>query len=428
MAHTHEHPPAGEPPTGAQRPGFDELDAAGQSLTNALRVSFAILKVIMILLVVLFAFSGIFRVQPDEEAVVLRFGLFRGEGEDRILRPGLRFAFPEPIEEVIRIPVQRVQTLPIDTFWYFETEQDRLRQTQRPATGPLNPLRDGYSLTRNDRQTDLEGTDYNIVHSRWSITYRIRSPIAFFESIYIRSREPGEDLLEAAAETLEPLLNSLASNAIVGTMVHYSIDDAVRSRADIATDVQYALQRKLDALGSGIVVDAVRADRIIWPRQVDNAFQASNRARQESEQARIDAASYKERLLTDVGGPLAEDVLRKLRDSDMSDQEQEQQIRLLSGQVQSKIADARTYRMRVVEEAKANAEYLQALLPEYRKRPQLVLQQLYQDAVQQVLGDADEKIVIQPGRDGKTREVRVLINRDPQVRRQPTDEQGAPRR
>jgi membrane protease subunit HflK len=424
MAHTHEHHPTDPESQNVSLPTFDELDAAGQSLTNALRVSFTILKVIMVLLIVLFAVSGIFRVQPDEEALVLQFGRLRGEGEQRILQPGLKFAFPEPISEVIRIPVQRVQTLELNSFWYFETEQERLSQRPRPATGPLNPLQDGYCLTRNDQETGLSGTDYNIVHSRWTITYLIRSPIDFFETIYVRPRNPGEDFLEAAAETVEPLLESLASNAIVTTMVKYSIDEAVRSLSDIAFDVQETLQRKLDEISSGLEIDAVRADRIVWPRQVDAAFQESNRARQESEQVRIDALSYREKLLTDVGGPEAERILQQLRNENLSQKEQEELVARLAGQVQTVIAEARAYRMRVVEEAKANAEYLMALLPEYRKRPELILQQIYQNAVQEVLGNAEEKIMIQPSEDGQRREIRVLINRDPQAKRRSAEQQG----
>ncbi len=424
MAHTHEHHPTDPESQNVSLPTFDELDAAGQSLTNALRVSFTILKVIMVLLIVLFAVSGIFRVQPDEEALVLQFGRLRGEGEQRILQPGLKFAFPEPISEVIRIPVQRVQTLELNSFWYFETEQERLSQRPRPATGPLNPLQDGYCLTRNDQETGLSGTDYNIVHSRWTITYLIRSPIDFFETIYVRPRNPGEDFLEAAAETVDPLLESLASNAIVTTMVKYSIDEAVRSLSDIAFDVQETLQRKLDEISSGLEIDAVRADRIVWPRQVDAAFQESNRARQESEQVRIDALSYREKLLTDVGGPEAERILQQLRNENLSQKEQEELVARLAGQVQTVIAEARAYRMRVVEEAKANAEYLMALLPEYRKRPELILQQIYQNAVQEVLGNAEEKIMIQPSEDGQRREIRVLINRDPQAKRRSAEQQG----
>ena len=429
MAHNHEHccnhsHAEGQTDDNALS-AFDELDAAGKSLTNALRLSFSILKVIMALLVFLFLVSGIFRVQPDEEALVLHFGKLSGEGDSRIRQPGLRFAFPDPIGEVVRIPVQRVQSLAVDSFWYFETEAEKLgRIPPQPAYGPLNPLRDGYSLTRNDSETGLAGTDYNIVHSRWSITYRIRSPIDFFESVFIRSRTPGEDFLDAASETVNPVLNSLASNAIVSTMVRYSIDDAVRSRSDIAVDVKNTLQRKLDDIRSGLEIDAVRADRIVWPRQVDEAFQASNRARQESEQVRIDAASFRDRILTDTGGPGAEGVLSRLRQEELSQQEQEELVSRLAGQSQTVIAEARAYRTRVVEEAKANAEYLLNLLPEYRKRPELVLQKIYQDAVQQVLAGADEKIFIQPAQGGKSREIRIMINRDPQIKRTKPAEPG----
>ncbi|NLK42455.1 MAG: hypothetical protein GX298_10435 [Planctomycetes bacterium] len=129
-------------------------------------------------------------------------------------------------------------------------------------------------------------------------------------------------------------------------------------------------------------------------------------------------------MLTDVGGPEAERILQQLRNENLSQKEQEELVARLAGQVQTVIAEARAYRMRVVEEAKANAEYLMALLPEYRKRPELILQQIYQNAVQEVLGNAEEKIMIQPSEDGQRREIRVLINRDPQAKRRSAEQQG----
>ena len=86
----------------------------------------------------------------------------------------------------------------------------------------------------------------------------------------------------------------------------------------------------------------------------------------------------------------------------------------LAGEAQRIIAEARAYRTKVVEDARANAEYMQSLLPEYRKRPELVLQKIYQDAVEEVMMAADEKIFAQ--RDpaaGKNSEVRIMINSNP---------------
>ena len=132
----------------------------------------------------------------------------------------------------------------------------------------------------------------------------------------------------------------------------------------------------------------------------------------------MNARSFKDKLLTDTGGLGAEAILEKLKQSGLTQDQQETLVAKLSGQVQSKIAAARAYRTTVSNDAKANADYLKELLPEYRKHPELILQKLYQDAISEVLANADEKIIIQPSADGKPREIRVLINRDPSIRKQ----------
>ena len=153
----------------------EQLDTAGKSLTQALKVSFGILKLIMIAVVFLFLFSGVVQIQPGEQAIRLRFGKIQGPAEDVMLKPGIHFAFPEPINEIVRIPVEKVQTLQIDSFWYYETDQEKLNpERKRQVRGPLDPIRDGYCLTGSESLTGEEGTDYNIVHSKWTLTYKIR--------------------------------------------------------------------------------------------------------------------------------------------------------------------------------------------------------------------------------------------------------------
>ncbi len=176
----------------ADAPGReDELDAAGKSLTDALRVSFVILKLIMAVLILLFFVSGIFRVQPNEQALVLRLGKIRGMGQERLLGPGLQWAFPAPIDEIVRIVTKKKQTLAIDSFWYFEREEDKLKG-RKPRPGPtLSPLRDGYCLTRNDSVAGTGENDYNIVHAKWELTYTIARPELFFKNIYYEAAAPG---------------------------------------------------------------------------------------------------------------------------------------------------------------------------------------------------------------------------------------------
>jgi membrane protease subunit HflK len=410
--HDHDHDHSGCRP----QTTFEPQDAAGQSLTTALRTSFRILKIIMLILIVLFLASGIFKVQQDEQALVLIFGKVQGLGDTRVLKPGLRFTWPEPFSEIVRMPVKKVQTLNVDSFWYYETDQEKLGQ-KNPPPATLDPVKDGYCLTRNDSLVGMEGMDYNIVHSRWSITYSIDRPELFFENIYYRQPKPGEDFLDAAAETVNPMLESFVSNAIVGTMVEYNIDDAVTSKTDISEDVKRQLQKKLDSIGSGIQIDAVRADRIVWPRQVNDAFEASIQASQQGKTAITDAHAFKEKMLTDTAGPDAENLLEKLKQSGLTQLQKEELVARMKGQVQGLIAGARAYKMTVVEEAKANADYLQKLLPEYKKRPELVLQRLYQDAMEQIMAAAEEKIMLQPGASAGPKEIRVQINRDPKAQK-----------
>lgn len=396
--------------------GQEELDVANKSLTDALGVSFSILKIIMVILVILFISSGIFSVQSEEQALVLRLGKIRGVGESRLLGPGFHWAFPEPIDEIVRIPVKKVQSLGIDSFWYFMTEEEKLGQATRYVPPTMNPTKDGYCLTRNDSISGMESSDYNIVHSKWQLTYRIDNPERFFRNIYYRAPSPGEDFFDVTADMVEPLLRSMSADAIVTTMVKYSIDEAIVSNPDIPNNVKSLLQQKLDQIDSGITVVGMQiAGKITWPRQVDDAFQASNKASQEKQKLITEAKAYSEKVLNEAGGPDAEQVLAALKAEDLSEEQRKSLLSRLSGSSQEQIAHARAYRTKAVETAKASAEYLHALLPEYRERPKLVLQKIYQDAIEEVLNNAEEKIFIQPAIGGKSKELRILINRDPLI-------------
>lgn len=402
----------------------DEFDAAGKSLYEALRISFVILKIIMIVLVGVFLASGFKTIAPDEEALVLRFGKIRGVGKERILGPGLHWVLPYPIDEIVKIPVEKKVNLPINSFWYHQTKEELL--SQRPQSRhrlkpALSPIRDGYCITRSEKQAQTiaasTGSDYNIIHSRWQLTYKIDHPERFFRNVYIDNVKPGEVYFDVITKSVTPLLKVLLDGAVVSTMVNYTIDEALfLSHGEISTRVEKLLQEKLNKIESGIKVISVQLTDITWPRQVDEAFLASIKASQESQQAITEAETYAENALNEAGGPVAEKLLAASDDETISEQEKEFLWSQLAGAGQEKIAQARAYRTKVVETAKANADYLQKLLPQYRKRPKLVIQEIYQDAIEHVLKNADEKMIIQPTEGTKGKEIRVLLNRDPMIK------------
>jgi len=419
-----------------QSPPGDEFDAAGKSLSEALGLSFIILKVIMVVLVVAFLASGFETVGSDEQAIVLRFGKIRGVGEKRLLGPGAHWILPYPIDEIVKIPVETTVNLPIDSFWYYERPEDVLSGQRRPVRPdkPLEPKIDGYCLTRNERTaeavsvpagaglsadqsragTAADGSDYNIVHTKWQITYQISDPERFFRNVYVRDITPGDVYFSVITgdQGIKPLLVNLFDGAVVSSMVNYTIDEAISSRDRIPMRIRDLLQEKLDKVQSGIRVVSIQLTRSEPPPQVRDAFEASTKASQRSQTVITEARTYAENTLSQAAGPVSDDLYKALRDQTSSEQGKEFMWSQLAGTAQQRIAEARAYRTKVVETAKADADYLERLLPEYRQRPELVLQRIYLDAMEQIFSNADEKFVVQTSAGVKGKEIRVLLNRD----------------
>ncbi|MHC4394819.1 MAG: SPFH domain-containing protein [Planctomycetota bacterium] len=398
----------------------NELSAADKSLSEALRVSFIVLTVIMVALVVGFlAFGGFRMVESDEQALVLSFGKISGVGENRLLKPGLHWAWPYPIQEIVKIPVAKKTNLAIDTFWYLE---------RRRTPQELDPINDGYCITRGEKQEQglggLDGNDYNIVHSKWQLTYQIDDAENFFKNVYTDDIVPGQSYADVIARSIAPLLKSLIADSIVTAMVDYTIDEAISNQHRITEHVEKLLQAKLVEIGSGIKVVSVQLTNILWPQQVNDAFLASIQASQRSQTVINEAKTYAENTINETAGPIADELLAVLEGKKtVSEQEEEILWSQLAGAAQEQIAQARAYRTKVVETAKANAEYLQEMLPEYKKRPELVIQKIYLDAIEYVLNKADEKFIIQAAEGAKEREVRIKINRDPTLKPKSTEKQ-----
>ncbi len=393
-----------------------ELDAANKSLSEALRLSFVALKWIMGLLIVVFLASGFRTVGPKEQALVLRFGKIRGVGEKRLIGSGYHWLFPSPIDEIIKIPVKQKLDLSGNSFWYRDTKRV-------PGPGdPLDPLIDGYCITHNAKQNQITAgftsSDYNIVHTRWQLTYQINDPERFFRNVYVdmEGLSPGQSYADIVAESVKPLLKSMLESSVVTAMVNYTVDEAIRSQDRIPRNVKGLLQKNLDMVESGLKVVSVMLTDVTWPRQVNMAFLASIKASQFRQQNINEAKSYAVDTLNEAGGPIAEELLAALNNKTSDESEKELLWSQLAGEGQEIIAEAWAYRTEIAESAKANAEYMQSLLPEYRKRPKLIIQKIYQDTLEEVLNNADEKIIVQATQGGKGKEIRILLNRDPSIK------------
>ena len=404
----------------------EDLDAAGKSLSEALRISFIVLKVIMIVLVVAFLASGFKTVGSDEQALVLRFGKIRGVGEKRVLKPRTwpYWVFPYPIDTMVKIPVEKKVDLTVRSFWYYQSPERMLSEPSIEKTRvlpELDPIRDGYCITRSERQDESisgsGGSDYNIVHCKWQLTYQIDDPERFFKNVYVEDVKPGDIYFDVITESITPLLQSLFEDVIVTAIVNYTIDDVMFEKvASLTKRIRGLLQEKLDTIESGIKVVRIQLTGRTWPLQVDEAFKALVTASQDRQTTISQAQTYAESTLNETAGPVAEKLFLALNDDTISEEEMELLWFQLAGKAQEKITEARAYRTKVVASARANAEYFQELLPEYRKHPELVVQKIYLDAIERIFTNADEIFVIQPTEGTKETEVRILLNSDPSLK------------
>lgn len=409
-----------QPVEPVEAPGGGELDEAGRSLAEALRYSFIILKVIMVILVLIFLGSGFRTVGSDEQALVLRFGKIRGLGEKRVLGPGLHWVFPYPIDEIVKIPVEKKVNLPINSFWYYQKLTDAVPdETKSRVNIPekLDPIKDGYCITRSEKKEDLtsgDSSDYNIMHSKWQLTYKIDDPERFFKNIYVEHAKPGQAYAQVITGSITSLLENIVADAVVTAIVNYTIDEAISSEQRIPRHVEALVQQKLDGMASGLKAVSVQLTAASPPRQVEYDFLASIMASQFAQRAMSQAQGYAEKTLNEATGFAG--LFRNKTIADLNEPEEELLWGQVAGSAAEILAGARAYRTEVVESARANAQYLLTLLPEYRKRPQLVIQKIYQDALEYVFENTDEKIIILPTETVKGREIRVLLNRDPSIK------------
>ncbi|MBN1796474.1 MAG: protease modulator HflK [Sedimentisphaerales bacterium] len=375
-------------------------DLASKFLSDALRASFILLQIIMAVIALVFIISGWREIGADEKGIVLQFGKIRGQGDKRILKSGGHWIWPYPIEELVRIPVAKKVNLVLDELWYEERKLPDSPKT-RPNFGPtINPLREGYSLTRSEKQklTDSPESDYNIVHTMWQLTYQIENPELFFKNVFIdwESIQPGQNYSDVLIENITPILKDIFADSVISTIVNFTIDDVLYDKIAIITErVERRLQQKLDNIECGIRVVSVQLEDKAPPRQVNAAFQKL-----------IQSINIRE---TEISKAEAE--------ADKTKNEAE-------GQSAEKIANANAFKRQIVESAQANAEFFNQLLPEYRKRPKLVVQERYRQAIKSILENVDEKMIIQPTGSARGSEIRIELNRDPTIKKKTEEDKS----
>ena len=393
-------------PSGAEVGPEEGLDPGSRAVADALRLTFGVLKLVMVCIVAVFIWSGFYTVEENEVALQLRFGRVLGAGEGRIKSPRSfpYWKWPNPIDEVIKAPAAKVERLlNIDSFWYYEEPGRTKSPVFSNPNQPLKFVKDGYCLTASSGRSwgtsdpnltlttvpESPGTsprvDYNIAHTRWRVHYHIVDPVEFVSQLWDGTEgKPGQ---RDGWYPVEKLLRNVVCDAVIQVSANWDIDDIIWKRSlDYREAVRRVVVSRLTSLEVGLEVTDLEYIDKSPPLQIKPDFDAATMANLGKQKLISEAEAKREEILNEA----------------------KSQAKILE-------AEAKSYRSTVEQAAMAEAAYLTEVLGKidssareraegssdfesaYRKSYDellaVTLDQLYQETLREIIVNADEGTV-----------------------------------
>jgi len=220
----------------------------------------------LILLIVVWAFSGLYRVLPDEQGVVLRFGKFVSTTQ-----PGLNYHIPYPVETVLTPKVTKVNRIDVG----FRSASDSGR-----TSGIDDVSEESLMLTGDENIVNIDFSVFWVIKDAGKFLFKIQSPVV---------------TVKAAAET--------AMREVIAKSKLQSILTEGRSKIEIET--QENAQSLLDEYESGIQITQVQTQKADPPDEVIDAFRDVQAARADMERAKNEAEAYQNDVIPRARGDAA---------------------------------------------------------------------------------------------------------------------------
>ncbi len=285
------------------------------------------LLLIALALVAVWAASGFYRVQPDEQGVVMRFGAF-----DRTAPPGLNYHVPWPVETVTTPRVTRINRVDVG----FRASPDQ--NTPRPV------------LSRDVVEESMMLTgDENIIDIDFAVFWRIRDAGEFL----FNTRNPELTVKSVAESTMREMIGR--------TPIQSALTEA---RAQIETQVRAATQAVMDQYRAGIEITQVQLQKVDPPASVVDSFRDVQRANADRERARNEAESYRNDIIPRARGE-AERVVQEAQGA------RESQIARAGGEAQRFLSVLGAYQ--VARDVTVRRMYLETMEEILRRNPKIIV-------------------------------------------------------
>jgi modulator of FtsH protease HflK len=381
------------------------MDPANQSLAEALRLSYRVLQVAILVLIVVFFFSGFQSVGEGKTGVKTLFGRIVGEPGQEQVSPGLQPFWPYPVGEIVLVDQKRTVELRSE-FW------PRLQRGQTSLADATNAADSATPLRPSTEEGSLIMGDGDLAHAQVVGEYTVEDSVRLLDEI---------DPLRT-----DELVRRVLRQATVQTAAQFTLPEFIDSRDQPAQVLRSIAQDRLDDLKCGIRLTNVTIPEKIAPLAVRNAFQRVQESREQAKVLVEQAQQEANRSLVSAAGPGFQSLLTLIEEYEQNltrgDLEAADAImarlgaafedRETAGDTARIIARARAYQGALVASLSKDARRLAGLSPTFRENPQQLVRQLWLEGLRQVL-DSDRVEVFASRLDGNP--FRLAITSSPEV-------------
>ncbi len=394
------------------------MDAANQSLADALKITYGFLQVGMVVLIVLFIFSGFQKINEGERGI----SVLLGKPARTNIEPGAHLTWPYPIGEMIRVgegaievPIAR-EFMPGRAGNASDGQLLDAPLNEFNNNGRLNPATDSMIIT----------ADQNIAHAQFRVNFHRSNHLRYVENVLPQQ--------ERAIITLA------VRRGVVHTMAETTIDDLLKTSAEaIASNVREISQQTLDELETGITIDRVVLVRKTPPLFLLDRFASVQSAAQNAGKAREDALLTRDQALNQVAGRASGVLIEMINeyerlielekteeaqalldqiDAVMAGREVnwngQSTLALVSGEVSEILNSAQAQASSRVSRAIADLEQFKAKQAQFEANPMLMVARDWSSAMAEFLNKDFVTTMYLP--EGRSAE--LLINPDPDIERE----------
>ncbi len=235
---------------------------------------------ILVGIVALWLATGFYRVEPDEQGVVLQWGAY-----NRTTGPGLNYHLPWPVESVLLPAVTRINRTEIG----YRSDGESQQVQDNSADDATPPARALPTRELSEESLMLTG-DENIIDINFTVFWRISDA----KSYLFNTRRPDYTVKSAAESVMREVIGRTAiQSALTG------------GRTGIETAVTTGTQAILDAYGSGIEITQVQLQKVDPPEEVIESFRDVQRANTDADTARNNAQAYANNIVPRARGDAA---------------------------------------------------------------------------------------------------------------------------